>query len=163
MKKLLILFLLLLTVGCTKRDNPYDPGSDNYDPYLHYAPNTIRISPDTISGTSATLTLEIIKLDSKASVFHLVFEDNNIIVESVEINGALENVKVMPLTGKNSCDIIAMTPLTGTVTVAELHLSNIGEANKLNLIPSESDNGTVIMNEVDNEITDLNWLTPIIK
>lgn len=162
MKQFLLVALMLLSVGCVKRDNPYDPDAENYDPYLQYASNTIRFSPDDITSGSATITLEIIKLESKASVFHLVFEDSNIVVESIDINSTLSEVKAMPLNGKNSCDIIAISPVTGTVKIADIHLSNIGSADNLALYFSESDSGTVIKNEVDNQITNIEWLTPTI-
>ncbi len=164
MKKLLLLLSMLLMVSCVKRDNPYDPGADNYDPYLHYANNTIRISPDSISGNSATLTLEIIKLESKASTFHLVFEDTNVIVESIEISSSLPNVKALPLNSDNKCNIVAITPVTGTANIAEIHLSNITASETLNLhfAIDENDDGTVVMNEVDNTITEIVWLTPTI-
>lgn len=164
MRMPILLLLLLLLNSCVTRDNPYDPDAENYDPFLHYASNTIRISPDIISSNSATLTLEIIKLQNKASTFHLVFEDKTIIVESVEINSSLPSVKALPLNNDNRCNIIAITPVTGTTTIAQIHISNISASNSLKLYfaEDENDDGTVVINEVDNKITELNWLTPTI-
>lgn len=161
MKKLLLLsvFVLLFT-SCVSRDNPYDPSGDDYNPLLNYPENTILISPKEINTENATITIEVVNFTADIAALHIVFVDQNIVIDTVEIITEVTGVETLP--NSKAIEIASMeTPIKGTMKIATVKISGVTNSGKLDI--ALGNDSTSVKDVNDIEIPNIVWIVPEIN
>lgn len=163
MEKLIIIITLgLLSIGCISRDNPYDPGSGDFNDELLIT-DMIKFSPDTISSIDGTeVTLRAINLGGSATSIHIEFDKHDLLIDSIKVLHNNENSFVT--SNKNICNInfIGGIPVAGTVDIAKIYLSKLPISGRLQYTGILF-NDNVSNNSQSKEINVEFWGEPVIK
>lgn len=163
MNKIVLLLSLLLLISCVKRDNPFDPAAENFDEHLHYQSNTILLTIDKSDPNNASVSLETIKLEKEIALLHLLFEDENIVVDEITVTSSIAGLQNLPLKNDNSVTIVSVnTPISGSVNLATISITSdtdLPENIKLLINEDNIENSTLAKDKSDKTITGINWLT----
>ncbi len=132
MKKIfLLLMLTLLGISCVSRDNPFDPGAENFDEELILS-EVMKFIPDTISNVNGTcIKLRSVNLSSSATTIHIEFNKHDLIIDSVNVIHNKSNALVTFNGNVLNINFTAGIPVVGTKDIANIYLSNLPVSGKL--------------------------------
>lgn len=132
MKKIIIILVLsLLAIGCVERNNPYDPGSDNFNEELLLS-DVMKFLPDTIGSADGTvINLRSINLSGSATSIHIEFDKHDLIIDSVNVSHNKENALVTFNGNILNINYTSGLPIGGTMDIANIYLSALPQSGKL--------------------------------